>query len=378
MKKGTRFVGLDVHKATIAVAVAEPGGTVESHGTIPNEAEAIRKLMKKLRQGGRELAVCYEAGPTGYVLYWQLEKLGVPCVVIAPSLVPVKAGDRVKTDRRDAEKLARLYRAGELTPVWVPTAEREALRDLVRAREAAKKDERRARNRVQKFLLRRGITKPGKMREGSEGYRKWLAGVAFEHRAQVAVRDDLLAEVDHAARRVASLEAALDEALAAAPAEMRAVVSALQAMRGISKLTATTIVAEVGELSRFSHPREVMGYAGIVASEASSGERTRRGSITKTGNAHLRRVIIEAAWHYRHRPRVIGALRKRQAGVDAPSIDIAWAAQERLHRRYRQLLAKGKCKQKVVTAIGRELLGFVWDLATRVERANDKAQQKAA
>lgn len=378
MKKGTRFVGLDVHKATIAVAVADADGTLESHGTIPNEPEAIRKLMKKLRQGGRELAVCYEAGPTGYVLYWQLAKLGVPCVVIAPSLIPVKAGDRVKTDRRDAEKLARLYRAGELTPVWVPTAEREALRDLVRAREAAKKDERRARNRVQKFLLRRGITKPGKMREGSEGYRKWLAGVDFEHRAQAAVRDDLLAEVDHAARRVRSLETALDEAIVAAPEDMKAVVTALQAMRGISKLTATTIVAEVGELSRFAHPRELMSYAGIVSSEASSGERTRRGSITKTGNAHLRRVIVEAAWHYRHRPRVIGALRQRQKDVDAPSIDVAWAAQERLHKRYRQLLARGKCKQKVVTAIGRELLGFVWDLATRVERMNKAPKKKAA
>jgi len=378
MKKGTRFVGLDVHKATITVAVAEPDGAVQSLGTLPNESEAIRKLVRKLRQGGRELAVCYEAGPTGYALYWELESLKVPCVVIAPSLVPVRAGDRVKTDRRDAEKLAHLYRAGELTPVGVPTPEREALRDLVRAREAAKKDERRARNRVQKFLLRRGITKPGQSREGSEAYRKWLAGVEFEHRAQAAVRDDLLAEVDHAARRVRSLDAALDEAVAAAPKEMRSVVDALQAMRGISKLTATTIVAEVGELSRFSHPRELMGYAGIVASEASSGARTRRGGITKTGNAHLRRIIIEAAWHYRHRPKVVGAIRKRQVGIDTSSIDIAWAAQERLHRRYRQLLARGKCRQKVVTAVGRELLGFVWDLATRVERTQSRLQPKAA
>lgn len=378
MKKRTRFVGLDVHKETISVAVAEPDGSVESLGTIPNAGEAIRKVMRKLRQGGGELAVCYEAGPTGYVLYWELAKLGVPCVVIAPSLIPVKAGDRVKTDRRDALKLARLYRAGELTPVWVPTPEREALRDLVRAREAAKKDERRARNRVQKFLLRRGVTKPGKMREGSESYREWLASVPFDYRAQVAVRDDLLAEVDHAARRVRSLEAALDEAIADAPVEMRSVVDALQAMRGISKLTATTIVAEVGQLSRFEHPRELMGYAGIVPSEASSGNKTSRGAITKTGNAHLRRIIIEAAWHYRHRPRVVGPLRRRQVGLDEESIGIAWAAQERLHRRYRQLLARGKCKQKVVAAVGRELLGFIWDLATRVERTTMQQPKKKA
>lgn len=375
MKKGTRFVGMDVHKATIAVAVAEPDGRVEALGTIPNEPEAVRKLVRKLRRQG-ELAVCYEAGPTGYALYWQLVKLGVGCVVVAPSLVPVKAGDRVKTDRRDAEKLARLYRAGELTAVWVPTPEREALRDLVRGREAAKKDERRARNRVQKFLLRRGITKPGKMRETSEEYRKWLSAVVFEHRAQAVVRDDLLAEVDHAVRRVRSLDAALDEAISEAPEEMKSVVKALQAMRGISKLTATTIVAEVGELSRFSHPREVMSYAGIVPSEASSGDKTRRGSITRSGNAHLRRIIIEAAWHYRHRPRVIGALRKRQEDADERSIEIAWSAQERLHRRYRQLSARGKCKQKVVTAVGRELLGFIWDLANGVE--NRMAEKKAA
>jgi transposase len=360
-------VGLDVHKETITVAVADEAGDVESLGTIVNEAEAVRKLVKKLRGGRRQLAVCYEAGPTGYALYWQLVKLGVSCVVVAPSLVPLKPGDRIKTDRRDALKLARLYRAGELTPVWVPTPEREALRDLVRTREAAKKDERRARNRLQKFLLRRGIRKPGKMREGSERYRKWILGVTFEHAAQVAVRDDLLGEVDHAVRRVERLEKSLDEAIAAAPSDMRAVIDALQAMRGISKLTASSIVAEVGPLSRFEHPRELMGYSGMVPSEHSSGERVRRGAITKTGNAHLRRVIGEAAWHYRHRPRVIGQLRQRQKGLASEVIDIAAAAQQRLHHRYRSLVAK-KCKQKVVTAVGRELLGFVWAIGVHVEK----------
>jgi transposase len=367
MGKDIRFVGLDVHKETIAVAIAEPGGEVRSLGTIPNEAEAIRKLIKKLRADGA-FTCCYEAGPTGYVLYWQMVKLGVPCVVIAPSLVPTKAGDRVKTDRRDAEKLARCYRAGDLTPVWVPTPEHEALRDLVRAREAAKKDERRARHRLQKFLLRRGVRAPKGMREWTETHRKWVSSLTFELAAQQATLTDYAAEVDHGKQRIQGLEKAIDEAIAAAPAAMRAVIEALQAMRGISKLTATTIVSEVGELSRFEHPRELMSYSGSVPSEHSSGGKTARGSITKTGNAHLRRVIGEAAWHYRHRPRVIGQLRKRQEGVSSQAIDIAWKAQERLHRRYRQL-SERKCKQKVVTAIGREMLGFIWDIGMQVERS---------
>ena len=367
MGKDIRFVGLDVHQETIAVAIAEPGGEVRSLGTIPNEAEAIRKLIKKLRADGA-FTCCYEAGPTGYVLYWQMVKLGVPCVVIAPSLVPTKAGDRVKTDRRDAEKLARCYRAGDLTPVWVPTPEHEALRDLVRAREAAKKDERRARHRLQKFLLRRGVRAPKGMREWTATHRKWVSSLTFELAAQQATLTDYAAEVDHGKQRIQGLEKAIDEAIAAAPAAMRAVIEALQAMRGISKLTATTIVSEVGELSRFEHPRELMSYSGSVPSEHSSGGKTARGSITKTGNAHLRRVIGEAAWHYRHRPRVIGQLRKRQEGVSSQAIDIAWKAQERLHRRYRQL-SERKCKQKVVTAIGREMLGFIWDIGMQVERS---------
>lgn len=372
MQKDIRFVGLDVHKETIAVAIAEPGGEVRSLGTIPNDADAVGKLMKKLRAGGA-ITVCYEAGPTGYVLYWQLEKLGVPCVVIAPSLVPTKAGDRVKTDRRDAEKLARCYRAGDLTAVWVPTPEHEALRDVVRAREAAKKDERRARHRLQKFLLRHGVRRTKGMREWTETHRTWVSGLKFELAAQQATLTDYAEEVEHLKQRIQRLEKAIDEAIAAAPAKMRAVIEALQAMRGISKLTATTIVSEVGELSRFDHPRGLMSYSGSVPSEHSSGGKTSRGAITKTGNAHLRRVIGEAAWHYRHRPRVIGQLRKRQQGVSSEAIDIAWKAQERLHRRYRQL-SERKCKQKVITAIGREMLGFIWDIGVQVERKHAKPQ----
>src|SRR5213080_1559579 len=257
MDKDSRFVGLDVHAETIAVGVAEPGGEVRSLGTIPNTPEAVRRLVKKL--GPPEtLRVCYEAGPTGYVLYRQLSALGVPCAVIAPTLVPVKAGDRVKTDRRDAEKLARSYRSGDLTPVWVPDAAHEALRDLVRAREAAKQDQLRARHRLGKFLLRHGRRPLEGVKPWTQRHRRWLDALHFELAAQQATLADYLYEVDHAATRLERLEAALDEAVQAAPAPMRAVMAALQTLRGIRQVIAATIVSEVGALSRFPHPRELM------------------------------------------------------------------------------------------------------------------------
>jgi len=365
--KGTRFVGLDVHAATIAVAVAEPDGEVRSVGTIPNDPEAVRRVMKKLG-GAEHLRACYEAGPCGYVLYWQLAELGVACHVVAPTLVPVKAGDRVKTDRRDAERLARSLRSGDLTPVWVPDAAHEALRDLVRAREAAKKDQLRARHRLQKFLLRHGRRPPAGTKAWTESYRRWIAALRFEQPAQEATRLDYLAEVDHARERIARLERALDEAVETAPAPMRAVIEALQALRGIAKVAAVTIVAEVGKLSRFARARQLMGYSGAVASEHSSGPRVRRGGITKTGNAHLRRIVVEAAWSYRHRPRVGKALRQRQARQSEPVTAIAWKAQHRLYSRYCRLLGRGKSKQQVVTAVARELLGFIWAIGVAVER----------
>ena len=360
-------MGLDVHKDTIAVAVAESGGEVRSLGTIPNLADSVRGLIRKLG-GPAGLRVCYEAGPCGYVLYWQLAKLGVRCEVVAPTLIPVKAGDRVKTDRRDAEKLARLHRAGELTPVWVPDAEHEALRDLVRAREAAKSDQRRSRQRLLKFLLRRGGTPPAKMRSWTDKHRAWVMELKFEQRALEETLTDYATEVDHQAKRVARLERSLDEAVDKVPVKMRAVIDALQSLRGVSKLTATTIVAEVGELSRFERAAQLMGYSGAVPSEHSSGGKTRRGGITKTGNSHLRRVLIEAAWTYRHRPRIYGALRARQEGIEEPVKEIAWKAQHRLHRRYRRLADRGMPHQKVVTAVGRELLGFIWAVGVHVER----------
>jgi transposase len=361
-----RFIGLDVHAETIAVAVAEPGGEVRSLGVIPNRPESIRRVIKKLGPAD-QLRVCYEAGPTGYVVYWQLTALGVKCEVVAPTLVPVKAGDRVKTDRRDALKLARTYRAGDLTPVWVPDAAHEALRDLVRAREAAKKDQLRARHRLGKFLLRQGRRPPTAMNAWTQTHLTWVKTVHFEHAAQEATLLDYLHEVEHQADRIARLERTIDDAVKTAPERMRAVIEALQALRGIAQVSAVTIVTEVGELSRFPKPRQLMGYSGAVASEDSTGERTRRGGITKTGNAHLRRVVIEAAWAYRWRPAVGAALRKRQTDLSPEVKAIAWKAQHRLHARYRHLSLTGKCKQAVVTAVGRELLGFIWAIGVNVE-----------
>jgi len=368
MKNDIRFVGLDVHAESITVSVIGPDGEIRSLGSLPNRAEAVRRLVKRLGPPSR-LRVCYEAGPTGYVLYWQLTELGVHCDVVAPTLVPVKAGDRVKTDRRDAEKLVRCYRAGDLTPVWVPDAAHEALRDLVRAREAAKTDQLRARHRLGKFLLRHGRRPPKEIRPWTAKYLEWVnRKVQFVPPAQQAVLLDYLTEVDHARDRIQRLERSLDEAVRTSPERMRAVIAALQALRGIAQVSAATIVAEVGELSRFARPRQLMGYSGAVPREHSSGGKTRRGAITKTGNSHLRRIVGEAAWSYRHRPAIGGALRKRQEGLSEEVKAIAWKAQHRLHGRYRRLVAKGKIHQQVVTAVARELLGFIWAVGVAVER----------
>ncbi len=368
MRKTTRYLGLDVHAETIAVAVAEAGrhGEVRSLGVIPNRPESVRKLIKKL--GGAELEACYEAGPCGYGLYWQLESLGVHCEVVAPTLVPVKAGDRVKTDRRDALKLARCFRAGELTKVWVPDAAHEALRDLVRAREAAKTDQMRARHRLSKFLLRHGRRPDRKMSTWLTGYMAWLRSQQFEPYALQATFVDYLAEVDHATARVARLEKAIDQAIAEAPASIKAVVEALQALRGVARLSAVTVAVEVGSLSRFERPRQLMGYSGLVPSEHSSGASAHRGGITKTGNAHLRRVLLEAAWAYRHRPAMYGTLRRRQQDLSEEVKAIAWKAQHRLNLRYRRLAARGKVHHQVITAVARELLGFVWAIGVQVEQ----------
>jgi transposase len=366
--RARRFVGLDVHAETIAVAVAEgDGGEVRSLGIIANREQSVKKLLGKL--GPKETwTACYEAGPTGYALYWQLVRLGCTCEVVAPTLIPVKAGDRVKTDRRDAERLARALRAGDLTAVWVPQESHEALRDLVRAREAAKADQLRARHRVSKYLLRHGRRPTVKMKPWTQRYLDWIRReVKFDQYAQQVTLEEYLEEVNHQAQRIARIEKAIDEAIEKAPEAMREVVCALQALRGIGKLSAVTIVSEVGRLSRFPTARQAMAYSGLVASEHSSGERTRRGGITKTGNGHLRRVLVEAAWSARFQPTLTRTLRLRQEGLDGEVLEIARTARHRLHARYLRLLGRGKTKQQVVTAVARELVGFAWAIGRTVE-----------
>lgn len=381
MVKDIRFVGLDVHAETISVAVAESGrdGEVRSLGHIPNTVEALRKLVARLGKA-EQLRVCYEAGPCGYVVYWQLAQLGVACEVVAPSLIPVKAGDRVKTDRKDAEKLARCYRAGDLTPVWVPDAGHEALRDLVRGREAAQRDLLRARQRVLKLLLRHGRQPPASGKNWTKGHFEWLGRQRFEQAPLEVIFADYLNEVRHALERVARLDRAIDEAVELAPESTRAVVAALQALRGVAKTTAVTVTVEVGSFSRFDRARELMAYSGAVPSERSTGGpgKARRGSITKTGNGHLRRILTEAAWHYRHPPRVSRTLRARQREQGERVKEISWSAQMRLSRRFRWLLGRGKPSQKAATAVARELLGFMWAIGREAEKPYLEAAKVAA
>ncbi len=352
-----RYLGLDVHKASIAVAIADEAGPPTSYGSIANDPSAIRTLMTRLGGSEVELRVAYEAGPTGYALHRQLAKMAIECMVVAPSLIPKRAGDKVKTDRRDALKLARLLRSGDLTPVWVPDEAHEALRNLVRARADAKADQLRAKHRLSKFLLRQGCWPPIGVRNWSQRYFQWLRQLQFEHLPDRVVFADYLAEVTAAGERIKRLEAALLQC--AQSSTQVAVIRALQAFRGIGFLSAVTLVAEAGDLRRFATAPQLMAYVGLVPSESSSGGKQQRGPITKTGNSLLRHVLGEAAHHARHAPRVAGTLKQRQANLPREIVDLAWHAQLRLHARYRHLSLRIGSR-KALTAIARELAGFIW------------------
>ncbi|HSP01170.1 MAG TPA: IS110 family transposase [Thioalkalivibrio sp.] len=369
MKKSVLYVGLDVHKMSTDVALAEPGpdGEIRYYGKISSDPGALDRVIRRLTARGVELHFAYEAGPCGYQLYRHLTAKGFRCLVAAPSLIPRRPGDRLKNDRRDALGLARLLRAGELTGVTVPDADDEALRDLTRAREDAVCVARRAKQRTGAFLLRHGRRYPGKTTWG-RGHWYWLSQQVMDHPAQQIVLQEYLDAVREATARVERLTGQIRELV---PAWRRApLVAAYQALRGVSLIVATTVAAEVGDLSRFAKAKELMAYLGLVPAEHSSGAAVRRGPITKTGNGHARRVLVEAAWAYRLRARLTRPLLRRQEGLPESVCRLAWKAQLRLCARYRRLVARGKHKNTIVTAIARELAAFFWALSREAQPAS--------
>jgi transposase len=354
-----RFVGLDTHAESITVAVADDGrGAAQALGSVPNNFSSLTKVLRRL--GPPAIVVCcYEAGPTGFGLARQLTAAGWNCSVIAPSLVPKKPGSRVKTNRRDAAKLAHFLRSGDLTTVFIPDEDSEAIRDLSRARAAAKRAERVARQQLSKFLLRHGRHFTGTT--WKRDHREWIAQQRFERPAQQCVLQDHVSAVDMASDRVHRLTQ--DLAGFVPTWDKAPLVTALQALRGIEMVSAVTIVAEICDFKRFATARELMGYLGLVPSEQSTGDDQHRGRITRTGNDHVRWTLVEAAWHYRRPPNLSKAIRQRTATVAAGVRMIAWKAQARLYRRMQRLLSRGKTPQRTVVALARELAGFVWAIA---------------
>ena len=365
MQNSITIVGLDSAKNSVAVATAETGGNqeVRYYGKIGGDMASLDKTVRKLESKGSELYFVYEAGPCGYEIYRHLTKKGYKCTVVAPSLIPKKSGNRVKTDRRDAESLAKLHRAGELTPIYVPQEEDEAMRDLTRGREDAIKAQRTARQRLGAILLRHGHRYSGES-TWTQAHMRWLSDIKMPHPAQQITLQEYIHAVKEGTERVARLTEQIQKLIPAC--RMAPVVRAIQALRGIADVTAATTMAEIGDLGRFENPKQLMGYLGLVPSEHSSGDTTRRGGITKTGNTHVRRALIEAAQAYSFPARVSRVILKRQEGLPKNICDISWKAQLRLCGRFRKLTAKGKLRNKVITAIARELCGFIWAIAREV------------
>ncbi|AEI81517.1 transposase IS116/IS110/IS902 family protein (plasmid) [Cupriavidus necator N-1] len=356
----TLYVGLDVHKESITVAYALGEGEVELLGKIGTTKAEVERLCKRLQSKARRVRVVYEAGPCGYGLYRQLAGKGFDCMVCAPSLIPKKPGERVKTDRRDAVKLVRALRAGDLSRVYVPTVEDEAFRDLSRAWVSAKDDLKRARQRLKAFLLSHGVRYAGRADWGP-AHRRWLSTYAFDSAWQQLAFEEHRRTIEDRLAQCARLEAALREAVV--NWHFYPAVLGLQTMRGVQFTTAVGMLAELGDLSRFEHPRQLMAWLGVTPSEHSSGDRRRQGSITKTGNSYARKLLVEAAWSYRHPARVSPDIQRRHEGIPKAIIDRAWDAQVRLCRRYRKLAARGKNANIAVVATARELAGFIWDIS---------------
>lgn len=354
----TKFIGLDVHKNSIAVAIADSRNSeVRFYGNIPNTLDGIVKLAHKFSEDGANLSFVYEAGPCGYTVHRKLLDAGYECRVVAPSLIPKKAGDRVKTDRRDAQTLARLHRAGELTSVWVPGPEQEAMRDLSRLREDLKTHERHVKQQISAFLLRNGRFFPEKSRWTAK-HDAWIDSQRFDQPLHQVVLQGYCDTLDSLRMQLQAAEKEMERALDSW--SLASHVKALMGLKGVDLVTAFTIMAELGDLSRFASAPQFMAYLGVVPGEHSSGSKVRRGSLTKTGNGHVRKVLVEAAWSYRLKPLKSKNLLTRQEGLPEEIGKISWEAQKRLSHRYRHLTQAGKKKTVAIAAIARELAGFIW------------------
>ena len=363
LRRYSAYIGLDVHKDTIAVSTAD--GTLSSDpqylGEIPNEPKSVRALLKRLedtRPGS--LLFCYEAGPCGYVLYRQLTGEGHDCVVVAPSLVPRKPGERIKNDRRDSRKLAEMLRARTLTAVWVPDEHQEAMRSLVRAREDMKNQQRRARQQLNAFVLRCGHSWPSGKSRWTQSHYNWLEELKCSHPLEHVVLQEYIDAVREAGERVSEVSKQIE--LARQGWSLGKVVEALVALRGVDRLSATILLAELGDISRFEDAKQLFSYLGLVPSEYSSGEKRNQGKITRAGNSHARRILVECAWSYRFPPRVTGHIRRKSKDAPDYAQQIAWRAQKRLCGRYMKMVLAGKNAKVITVAIARELAGFIWDI----------------
>ncbi len=363
------YIGMDVHKDTVTYAVALPGrATAQFRGEIAHTKKAVNRLIQRLNDefAGELLLFCYEAGPTGYHLQRYITGTGHDCQVVAPSKIPNKPGERIKTDRRDALKLAQYLRSGDLTAVWIPDQEQEALRDLARARSDMKAQELRSRQQLNAFVLRHGHSWPSNKTRWTQAHYNWLESLTFPHPWQHVVLQEYIDAVKAAGRRVADLMDHILQALSGW--SLAPVVDSLVALRGIDKLSAVTLLAELGDISRFDNPKQLMAYLGVVPSEHSTGRRRRQGSITLTGNGYARRVLVESAWSYRFQARKTMHMKRKAINSSDDAKDIAWRAQKRLCGRYRRMSEAGKNQKVVCVAIARELIGFIWDIV-RIEMA---------
>ena len=367
MKKTVKYIGLDVHKNSIAIAIAEEGQKkgVNFYGEINNDMDQLHKFLRKQISQGAEPKCVYEAGPCGYEIYRSLTEKGIDCAVIAPSLIPKKSGDRIKTDRRDAETLAKLHRAEELTAVYVPAIEDEALRDLVRAREDCVNTLKRAKQQLGAFLLRHHVCYSGKSK-WSKAYFNWLTDISMPHPAQQITLQEYIDMVQDGKNRVERISEQIRHL--SGQSRLNPLNMSLQSLRGVSQIVSAVVVSEIGDLTRFDSPSKLMAYLGLVPSQHNSGDKKRPGKITKTGNGHVRRALIEAAQAYRLPARKSRAIAKRNEGLPQEICEIAWQAQVRLCGRYKRLVFRGKNSNLVKTAIARELAGFMWAIAHAVPK----------